>query len=141
MSRFLISICVAIMGPLAMAQQSVVGGPVSGFFYDPGSRSICPLAGILGAALIGPAVLNDVDSAFIAPDGNWALAVRPSGSSFVRKLSDGSPVEFTPDDLIAGIDRAEWSQDGSVVLLYSSSGNQLQAGHLTGRRRDARSAD
>jgi hypothetical protein len=88
------------------------------------------LHGVPGSTHIGSPVLNDVDLASIAPGGQWAFVTKNGGSTFVRGLSDAA-AESSPDGLLASVDRVVWNRDGSAVLLYSSSANQLQRVRLS----------
>jgi hypothetical protein len=129
MSRLFIGLSIAVMslpGGPANAQSTSFHGPISGFVYSPVSRTVRPLFGIPGATHLGSPVLDQVDSASIAPGGKWALIAKGGHSSFMRGLSDLAPTESSPDGLIDAVDRTLWNRDGSYVLLYSSSQNRLQ---------------
>lgn len=129
MPRLFISLSIAVMslpgGPVN-AQSTSFHGPISGFVYSPVSRTVRPLFGIPGATHLGSPVLDEVDSASIAPGGKWALIAKGGHSSFMRGLSDLAPAESSPDGLIDAVDRTLWNRDGSYALLYSSSQNRLQ---------------
>jgi len=131
MSQRLGSILSFFFAGCALAQTANVGGPLAGLIFDSGSRTVRPLRGVGGSSYIGSPVLNDVDTASIAPGGQWAFVTRSGQSAFVRGLSNASPVQSSPDGLMAAPDRVVWNRDGSVVLLYSSSANQLQRVRLS----------
>jgi len=114
----------------ALAQTANVSGPLAGFIYHSGSRTVRPVHGVAGSSYVGSPVLNDVDSASIAPGGQWAYVTRNGRSTFVRGLSD-TATESSPDNLLATADRVVWNRDGSAALLYSSSANQLQRVRLS----------
>jgi DNA-binding beta-propeller fold protein YncE len=118
--------------PSANSQSPVFNGPVAGFIYRHDSQTVRPLLGIPGATYIAPPVLNGVDSASVAPDGNWAFVTRSGRSVFVQGLTQSAPVEAPADGLIQSVDRVIWNRNGSFALLYSSSGSQLQRVHLAG---------
>ncbi len=118
-------------GP-AGAQPASLHGPIAGFVFSGATKTIRPLLGIPGAAHLDRAILKHVDSASIAPGGNWAFITRAGQSTFVRGLSDLAPAESSIGGLIDAVDRVVWSRDGSFALLYSSSGNQLQRVQLSG---------
>jgi hypothetical protein len=129
MSRWFISISIAVLslpGGPANAQSTSIHGPIAGFVFSPASRTVRPLFGVPGATHMGSAVLDEVDSASIAPGGKWALISKGGHSSFMRGLADLTPAESSPDGLIDAVDRVLWNRDGSYALLYSSSGNRLQ---------------
>jgi len=134
MSRCFISISIAVLslpGGLAKAQSTSFHGPISGFVYSHTSRTVRPLFGIPGATYIGSPLLDQVDSASIAPGGKWAMITKGGHSAFMRGLSDLAPAESSPDGLIDAVDRVLWNRDGSYALLYSSSGNRLQRVRLS----------
>jgi len=132
MSRWFIGSTLSLfLAGCALAQTASVGGPLAGFIYDSGSRTVRPLHGVPGSTHIGSPVLNGVDLASIAPGGQWAFVTKNGGSTFVRGLSDASTTESLPDGLLASVDRVVWNRDGSAVLLYSSSANQLQRVRLS----------
>lgn len=134
MPRWFISASIAILSwPIgsATAQSASFHGPISGFVYSQGPRTVQPLLGISGAARIGAPVLSDVDFASIAPDGNRAFVARAGHGSFVSGLADLVPSESSVDGLIDAVDRALWNRDGSSALLYSSSTNRLQRVHIS----------
>src|SRR5262245_18145689 len=72
----------AFLAASANAQQGGFHTPTTCFVYSQGSRSIRPLVGIPGAAYPGPAVLNDVNGAWIAPGGKWAFVTRADHPAF-----------------------------------------------------------
>jgi len=129
MSRWFMSVSVAVLilpaGP-AKSQSTSFHGPVSGLVYSHASRGVRPLYGIPGALQTGPTVLDQIDSASIAPGGKWALVTRGDHSSLVRGLSDLAPAESPTDGLMNAVDRVQWNSDGSFALLYCSATNLLQ---------------
>jgi DNA-binding beta-propeller fold protein YncE len=138
MSRWsIISIYVAIAflslpADPAKAQPASLHGPVAGFIFSGASRTVRPLLGIPGATHIDPPILNQVDSASIAPGGQWAFITRAGQTTLVRGLSDLAPAESSVGGLIDAVDRVVWSRDGSFALLFSSSGSRLQRVKLPG---------
>jgi WD40 repeat protein len=124
-----VSSSVALLISLAVPANSQLAsfhGPIAGFIYDHGSRSVRPLLGVTGAAVVGTQVVSDVDSASIAPDGKWALLTKQGAARFVHGLSDLAPAESPAEGLIDAVDRVAWSRNGNFALLYSSTGGQLQ---------------
>jgi hypothetical protein len=95
-------------------------------------RSVRPLLGTAGSAFIGPSLVNEVDSASIAPGGKWAVITKAGCTRLVRGLSDLVPSESSTAGLMAAVDRVVWSRDGSFAVLYSSSGGELQRVRLAG---------
>jgi len=110
----------------ADAQPASLTGPVAGFVFSAVSKTVRPLLGIPGATHMEQPILSRVDSASIAPGGNWAFITTRSHGTFVKGLSALNPAEYSIDGLIDAIDRVAWSRDGSYAAVYSSSGNRLQ---------------
>jgi hypothetical protein len=119
------------MAGLVYAQPVDLRAPIAGFVYNRELRSVRPLFGMAGSALIGPPILSGVDSASIAPGGKWALINTDGRGRLVRRLSDLAPIESTGQDLIEAVDRVVWNRAGSFALLYSSSTRQLQRVRLS----------
>jgi hypothetical protein len=115
-----------------IAQVASVHGPVAGFVFSGVSKTVRPLLGVPGATYVGLPVLSQVDAAFIAPGGRWALVTRTGETTLVRGLADLAPAESSISELISKVDRVVWSRDGSFALLYSSSGSLLQRIQLSG---------
>jgi hypothetical protein len=116
----------------AFAQSASLQGPVAGFVFSGATRTVQPLLGIPGATHVAAPILSRVDSASIAPGGNWAFITKARHAAFVGGLSGMAPVESAIGGLIDAVDRVVWSRDGSFALLYSSSGNRLQRIELSG---------
>jgi hypothetical protein len=81
---------------------------------------------------MGPAVLNNIDNASIAPGSDWAWITRTGRSTFITGLSAADPAEVSPDNLIDAVDRVAWARNGSIAVLYSSSSGRLQRVRLSG---------
>ncbi len=96
------------------------------FTFDPPTRTIRPVIGTLGSASFGPALMSQVDSAFVAPKQNYAIAIRRAQVLFVSGL--GSPHVSVGE--IPGIssvpDAVVWSDDATVAVLYSLAGGWIQ---------------
>lgn len=108
------------------AQISGLSGPVQGFTFDPPSRTIRPVIGFLGSASMGPALVPQVDSAFVAPKQNYAIAIRHGQVLFISGL--GSP--HVSEAGLAGVSAVPegivWSDDGSAAVLYSQAAGWIQ---------------
>src|SRR5262249_52553514 len=122
MPRFPISASIAIISQVAgpvHAQPAIFHGPIVGFVYASSSRSVRPVLGVPGAAIMGSPVLSDVDHASIAPGGKWALVSKGGSVRFVRGLSDKEPSESAAEGLIDSVDRVVWNGEGTSALLFS----------------------
>jgi hypothetical protein len=107
-------------------------GPIGGFVFSGASKTVRPLMGLPGGSHLASPVLNQVESASIAPGGKWAFITRARRSAFVSGLAVLTPAEASVDGLIDAVDRIAWSRDGSFAVLYSSSGNLLQRVRFSG---------
>lgn len=111
----------------SLRAQSAVSGPTEGFTFDPPTRSIRAVIGSLGSAWLGPAVVNDLDFASVAPRQAYGIAFRRGQFLLVSQLGSGqSSVTTLPGSLLAP-DGVVWSDDGSVAVLYSQAENWIQA--------------
>ena len=115
----------------AFAQTAGMRGPVSGFLYQRGSRALRPVVGIPGAAYAGTPILDDIEAAWVAPGGKWAIVARDGRPALVP-LSGLTPGEPSGTALLEAADRVVWSRDGSAALLYSSTRNLLQFVRISG---------
>jgi hypothetical protein len=112
------------------AQPAALTGPVEAYTFDAPTRSLRAVIGFPGAASFGPVLRDGLDFASAAPGQNYALGFQEgkcllisglgaaplSGQLLVRPISG---VEAQPEGIV-------WSGDGSVAVLYSSTGNWLQ---------------
>jgi hypothetical protein len=112
------------------AQSPGISGPVPGFTFDPPARSIRAVIGALGSASLGPALVPQLDVAFVAPRQNYAIAIRRGEVLVASGL--GSPhvslTELATE--LAGFSSVPegvvWSDDASVAVLYSQTGGWIQ---------------
>ncbi|HXP87626.1 MAG TPA: hypothetical protein VN841_23035 [Bryobacteraceae bacterium] len=116
---------VLLLGFLAVAQSSLIG-PVEGFVFDPPSRSLRAVIGLVGASSFGPILVRGVDYAAVAPRKDYAITVRGENDMFVSGLSSGILSTSTLPSTVRRPEGAVWSGDGSVAVLYSRSGNWIQ---------------
>ena len=117
--RYVLSL---LFAGLAFAQTPEVGGVTGGLIYDPPTRSLRTIRGVLGAAYMGPAVTAGIDAAFVSPDGAMALSRRGDGlslhrfrnSSQINEQSVGS-LEGITEECLSG-----WSADNKIAVLACS---------------------
>lgn len=107
------------------AQQTSLSGPVQAVTFDAPTRSIREVLGLPGAASFGPALLDNLDLASIAPLQNYGIAFEGQRCLFVSGLGTK-----TVSTAIAGVnsypDGIVWSGNGSVAVLYSLAGGWFQ---------------
>ncbi len=111
---------------------SQIRGPVSGVIYHRASRTLRPTLGVPGSAYIGSAVAQDIDAAFVSPDGNCAFATRGSDRSVICGLLDGPTVTTPISDVLADVTSVAWNRKGDTAAVYSS-GRTLQLIRIRGR--------
>ncbi len=109
-----------------LAQQSPMSGPVQGYAFDAPTRSIRAVAGSLGSASLGPAVLLELDFASVAPRQNYAIAVRGGQTVFVSGLGASTPATSMLPDSPSTPEGVAWSDDGSTAVVYSRTGSWIE---------------
>ena len=105
--------------------QTGLAGPIQGFIFDAPTRTVRALTGSLGAASFGPALMDRLDFATIAPHQNYGIAFRRGQVLVMSSLDSSLSTEMLPASS-AVPDHAAWADDGSVVILYSQSANWIQ---------------
>jgi hypothetical protein len=107
------------------AQPTSLSGPVEAVTFDAPTRSLRAVNGFPGAASFGPALLDSLDVASIAPRQNYGIVFQSGKCLFVSGL--GSKISAVA---IAGVssrpDGIVWSGDGSLAILYSHAGGWFQ---------------
>jgi hypothetical protein len=111
-----------------LAAQPGIVGPVEAFTFDAPTRSLRAVTGLLGSSTFGPILVGALDSAFVAPQTNYAIAFRESregGAWFVSGLGSDH-IGMSKLSIDARPDGLAWSRDGSVAVLYSLSTGSIQ---------------
>ncbi len=124
-SRALFLISCASSMTIWGANNSAVQGPVTGYIFDPGTRAIRQMTGMPGAAYLGAAVVPNVDSAFVSPDGSAAFAVQAGRLVLYTGLTNVSPASVALRGLIT-TDRVAWAPGATAAAIYSSKYRQAQ---------------
>ncbi len=108
------------------AQQTSLSGPVVGITFDAPTRSLRAVNGTPSSALFGPALLDSLDFASVAPRQDYGIVFENGKCLFVSGL--GSKTIATA--VIAGVteppDGIVWSGNGSVAILYSRAASWVQ---------------
>jgi len=108
------------------AQSTGLFGPVAGFTFDQPTHSIRAVIGALGSASLGPPINGKLDSAFVAPRQNYAIARRSGQVLFVAGLDSAQSTLSALPGSSSVPEGAVWSDDGSAVVLYSHAGGWIQ---------------
>jgi hypothetical protein len=111
----------AVIPAVALAQAPGWNGPSTGLLFDPATKSLRRIDGFLGAAQLSPPVVDTLEWAAVAPNGQRALARTPSGEWAWLDALDRADYSSFPVPL-SGIPPflARWNSDSSSVRLYSS---------------------
>ncbi len=110
--------------------QSALIGPVEGFVFDPPTRTIRAVNGVLGSATLGRALSRDLDFASIAPHASFGIGFRRGECLLISGLDSGQPTAAAISACPSLPEGVAWSGDGSAAALYSRTGNWIQS--LTG---------
>jgi hypothetical protein len=112
---------------IGAAQPLSFRGPVEGFVFDLPTRSLRAVNGFPGSAYFGPALLDGVDFASVAPRQSYAIAFRGGDCQLVYGLDAGNVWTATIPGITAVPEGIHWSGDRAVAVLYSQRGNWLQS--------------
>ncbi len=113
----------ALIPASLLPAQTSLSGPVEAITFDAPTRSLRAVNGFPGAASFGPALLDSLDFASVAPHQNYGIVFESGKCLFVSGL--GSKTIAT--GVIAGVterpDGVVWSGNGSLAILYSRASN------------------
>jgi hypothetical protein len=107
------------------AQPTTLSGPVEAFTFDAPTRSLRAVIGFPGAASFGPALLDNLDVASVAPRQNYAIVFESEKCLFFSGLGAKLSTAVI-EGVTAHPDVIVWSGDGSLAILYSPAGKWLQ---------------
>jgi WD40 repeat protein len=94
--------------------------PSSGYIYDASQRSVRSVNGLIGAAVLGPSLIDSVDWLSVAPNGKSAMIERSGSLNWLPDL--GAPDRSQSLDRSLNPRQAFWASDsGQAVLLTTSS--------------------
>src|ERR1700733_2367788 len=88
------SLLVVVITPASLlpAQQPSLSGPVEAVTFDVPTRSLRAVIGFPGAASFGPALLESLDFASVAPHQNYGLVFQGENCLFVSGLGSETVV-------------------------------------------------
>jgi hypothetical protein len=108
------------------AQQTSLTGPVEAFTFDQPTRSIRAVIGFPGTASFGPALLDNLELASVAPGQSYGLVFEDGKCLLVSGLAS----KKISTAAIAGVTRypdgIAWAANASLAILYSRAGNWFQ---------------
>jgi hypothetical protein len=99
---------------------------VEALTFDAPTRSLRAVIGFPGASSFGPALLDNLDFASVAPLQNYGIAFEGGKCLVVSGLAS----KTISKEVIAGVtahpDGIAWSGNGSVAVIYSFAGSWFQ---------------
>src|SRR5687768_16217534 len=95
------------------AQDIRLSGPITGLVFDQPSQSLRQVVGMPGAALLGQAILSDVDWASVAPSGRVAIVMRQGEVRLFSATAD--PAEAIIQGAVISPLYSAWAADSSTV--------------------------
>jgi len=100
------------------ADSAGIRGLVAGLVYDRPGRSIRPVIGAPGSAYLGEPLARDLEAAWVAPDGDQALALSRGSLYWLEGLSVHSP-RWRTLSIGEGVPAlVGWSVDSSAAAVY-----------------------
>jgi WD40 repeat protein len=115
-----------ISASLLCAQPTSLSGPVEAITFDAPTRSLRAVNGFPGTASFGPALLDSLDFASVAPRQTYGVVFEGGKCLFVSGLGS----KTIANAVIAGVterpDGVVWSGDGSLAILYSRNAGWFQ---------------
>jgi hypothetical protein len=123
--RPLSAVLAFLIACVAGGQTASLRGPVSGLIHDVPSRSIRQVVGFPGSSYLGQPALRNVETAFIAPDGESALVVENGQVALVRGLRNGNSTRFPVSELNGRVERVSWASGSGSLVAYCSSTRRL----------------
>lgn len=94
--------------------------------FDAPTRSVRQVYGLPGAASFGPALIDNLDLASIAPLQNYGIVFESQKCLLVSGIGSKTISSVTVAGVTAYPDGIVWSGNGSVAVLYSLTGGWFQ---------------
>lgn len=125
-SRFLVFL--PLIYSTWLPAQTSVTGPVEALTFDSPTRSVRAVIGLPGAASFGPALLDNLDLAAVAPGQNYGIAFAGGDCFFLSGLGSKTISRAAIQNVQARPQGIVWAAGGSLAILYSASWFQTIAG-------------
>jgi len=116
----LIGLLCILPGSGAFAQKAGWMAPTGGYVFDAIARSIRPVVGFVGSAYLGPASVDGIEWASLAPNRRSALVVRDAVLFSVSDLTAPDGTETL--DLVQSPRQALWSADSRRAVVLGADG-------------------
>jgi hypothetical protein len=115
-----------LLSARGLPAQTSLSGPVEALTFDAPTRSLRAVYGFAGAASFGPALLDNLELASVAPLQNYGIVFQGGKCLAVSGLG----LKTISTAIIAGVtahpDGIVWSMNGSLAVLYSRAGGWIQ---------------
>ncbi len=111
-----------------LSAQTSVSGPVEALTFDSPTRSVRAVIGLPGAASFGPALLDNLDLAAVAPGQNYGIVFAGGVCFFVSGLGSKTVSKAVIENVPARPQAIEWAAGGSLAILYSAGWFQTITG-------------
>lgn len=106
--------------------QTSLSGPVEAFTFDAPTRSLRAVIGVPGASSFGPALVDNLDFASVAPHQNYGIALENGNWVVISGLGSKSSSTLVNEGVSRYPDGVAWSGDGTLAVLYSRAGAWFQ---------------
>lgn len=113
-----------LMATCVMHSQVTAVRPLSGYIFASSSGTVHRIQGVPGSAVISPAVVQNLQKAWPAPEGAVALGVRDGVTLLLSRLDEPESVKETSEGLLSGSVTAAWSPRARLAVLVGAG--QLQ---------------
>jgi hypothetical protein len=113
-----------VLAPAVPAQESAAGGAMLGYVFDAPRKSIRPILGTPGAALLGAGLSLDValERAVLSPEHDYALAVADGSWTVFMLTGDGAPARGAALAGISAEAQVALSPGGRAAVLADAPG-------------------
>jgi len=108
------------------AQQTTLSGPVEAITFDGPTRSLRAVIGFPGSASFGPALMDSLEFASVAPHQNYGIVFEGGKCLFVSDLNLKKISKVAIANITAYPDGIVWSANGSLAILYSRAARLFQ---------------
>ena len=124
------AVLLALVSPLAVAQQGQVAGPISGYVFDRKALSLRPILGIAGASVFGDPVNFGLSpaAAFVAPAQDSAIVVAADRSLHFFKIAAGTASEISVNGVGLIPEGVAFSPSGTAAALFAAGRVQIVTG-------------
>ena len=121
-SVFLITVAATLL-----SAQTPFTGVIEGFTFDVPTRSVRPVLGSLGSAVLGQPIFGGLTYGSVSPHQTFALVFHDEHFAVLSGLGTSQTKLTQVPGAFAIPDGVAWSGDGATAILFSRTGNWIQA--------------